>query len=239
MRFLFSFLLAFSILWAEPSDFDAEFQQTESSNTSDPLSGYNEVMTSFNDTFYEYTLRPVAKAYAYVIPQTGRECVSNVFDNLLFPVRFINNVLQLKFANSFEELGRFAINSTLGFGGLIDVAYNDYGLKPHDEDFGQTLGYYGIGSGFHIVLPLLGPSNLRDVVGFAGDWWANPLAYVRQRDINLLDNSTESFMLSTFRVVNTTSLHTDEIDALRKNAIDLYPFWRNVYESRREKQIKE
>lgn len=239
MRHLFLSLVTLSILWANPNDFEAEFNEKAPTNSFDPLSGYNEVMTSFNDLFYEYALRPTAQAYAYVVPETGRDCVSNVFDNLLFPVRFVNNLLQLKFENSMEELGRFAINSTLGFAGLIDVAKNDYGLMPHDEDFGQTLGHYGVGSGFHVVLPFLGPSNVRDIFGLVGDQWASPLAYIDQRNINLLENSEESLALTAGRVVNTTSLHTEEIDMLRKDAIDLYPFLRDIYESRRTKQISE
>ncbi len=239
MRFIFLSLLTCSILLANSDDFEAEFNETATSNTFDPLSGYNEIMTSFNDTFYEYILRPVAKGYIYVVPDTGRECVSNVFDNLLFPVRFVNNLLQFKFENSLEELGRFAINSTLGFAGLIDVAKNDYGLVPHDEDFGQTLGYYGIGSGFHVVLPFLGPSNVRDIVGLAGDWWASPLTYIDERNINLLDNSDQSWAVAGFKFTNTASFHLDEIDMLRKDAIELYPYLRDIYEARRTKQISE
>jgi len=243
MRLIYSFLLLYSLAWALPTDVDTEFN-TEFSNEKeealfDPLSGYNDAMTSFNDGFYEYLLKPVSQGYAYVIPKPARESIDNVIDNLLFPVRFINNVLQFKFQNGFEELGRFVINSTLGIAGIMDVAKDEFGLKKHDEDFGQTLGFYGVGSGFHIVLPFLGPSNVRDIVGLIGDTWASPLSYIEERNMNLLDSSDEEWGIRGLRVINFTSLHSDEYDALKKDAIDLYPFIRSFYESRRTKLISE
>ena len=96
-------------------------------------------------------LTPVAKGYAYVVPSTARTMVANFFDNLLFPVRFVNNLLQFKFQNAGEETLRFLANTIIGFGGLTDGA-KYYDLKAHNEDFRQTLGYWGLGSGFHIVL---------------------------------------------------------------------------------------
>ena len=239
MRYFLSFLITVSFLYASANDFDAEFTEPTLTQPFDPLSGYNEIMTSFNDGFYEYLLRPTAQGYAYIVPQTGRECVSNVFNNLLFPIRFVNNVLQLKFQNSVEELGRFALNSTLGFAGLIDVAKNDYGLLPHDEDFGQTLGHYGVGSGFHVVLPFIGPSNVRDIVGLVGDHWTSPLAYVEERNYNLIKNDQAALGISVVKTVNSASFYMKDIDSFRQDAIELYPFLRNLYETRRTKQISE
>ncbi len=239
MRYFVSFLISISLLFASANDFDAEFTDPKPVQTSDPLHGYNEIMTSFNDTLYEYLLRPTAQGYAYIIPQTGRECISNVFDNLLFPIRFINNVLQLKFQNSFEELGRFTLNSTLGFAGLIDVAKNDYGLLPHDEDFGQTLGHYGVGSGFHIVLPFFGPSNVRDIVGLAADRWTSPLVYIEERNVNLITDDKTSWSIAGIKAINSASFYMDDLDMLRKDAIELYPLLKDIYETRRTKKISE
>ena len=240
MRFLLSFVFACSLMLASsPSDIENEFSADKEETLFDPLSGYNRIMTTFNDNVYEYVLKPTAQGYAYIVPQPAREGIANVADNLLFPIRFINNILQLKFQNSMEELGRFVINSTLGLVGFMDVASSDFGLKPHSEDLGQTLGFYGVGGGFHIVLPFLGPSNARDVVGLFGDSWANPLSYVEARNANLLDSFEEELLLKGFLAVNQTSLRFEEYDSFKKDAIDLYPFLRNLYESRRNKRISE
>jgi len=239
MRLFYSLLILCSVMLASTSEMESEFNTIKEEALFDPLSGYNEVMTSFNDGVYEYVLKPVSQGYAYVVPKPAREGIDNAFDNLLFPIRFINNLLQFKLQNSFEELGRFVINSTLGIAGFMDVASSEFGLKKHDEDFGQTLGFYGIGSGFHVVLPFLGPSNIRDIVGIVGDTWASPLSYIESRDLNLLDSSEEEWMVKGVKIVNFISLHSDEYDALKKDAIELYPFLRGFYESRRTKLIQE
>lgn len=240
MRILLSFVFACSLMLASSSsDIENEFSANKEETLFDPLSGYNRIMTTFNDNVYEYVLKPTAQGYAYIVPQPAREGIANVADNLLFPIRFINNILQLKFQNSMEELGRFVINSTLGIVGFMDVASSDFGLKPHSEDLGQTLGFYGVGGGFHIVLPFLGPSNARDVVGLFGDSWANPLSYVEARNANLLDSFEEELLLKGFLAINQTSLRFEEYDSFKKDAIDLYPFLRNLYESRRNKRISE
>jgi len=247
VRLLLTCLLSFSILCAAQStstksttteDFDSEFKTT-SENIFDPLSGYNEIMTSFNDNFYEYILRPTAEGYSYVVPEMARHGVSNFFDNLFFPIRFINNLLQFKFQNSLEETERFVLNSTMGILGFRDVAGEELGIGAHKEDFGQTLGFYGIGSGFHVVLPILGPSNVRDIVGLAGDYWLSPINYIESRDANLLDSTEESLYVTSYFIINETSLHVKEYEALKKDAVELYPFLRSLYEARRNKLISE
>jgi len=238
-RLFYSLLILCSVMLASTSEIEGEFNPIKEESLFDPLSGYNEVMTTFNDGMYEYILKPVSQGYAYVVPKPAREGIDNAFENLLFPVRFINNLLQFKFQNSIEELGRFVINSTLGIAGFMDVASSEFGLKKHEEDFGQTLGHYGVGSGFHIVLPFLGPSNVRDIVGLVGDTWASPLSYIEARDANMLDSSEEEWILKGVKGLNFISLHAEEYDALKKDAIELYPFIRNFYESRRTKLIRE
>ena len=236
MKFLLSIFFSLFLACAntdintnsESDEFDVEFEAKK--DVFDPLSGYNRIMTHANDFIYVNMLTPVAKGYAYVVPKTARTMVSNFFDNLLFPVRFVNNLLQFKFQNAGEETLRFLANTIIGFGGLTDGA-KYYNLKPHDEDFGQTLGYWGLGSGFHIVWPLIGPSNLRDTGGMVGDYFADPISYV---DPILLSTGIKSY-----RAFNNFSQGPTAYEKLRKDAIDLYPFLRDAYEQRRDKLIKE
>ncbi|MDD3342693.1 MAG: VacJ family lipoprotein [Sulfurospirillaceae bacterium] len=220
-------------------DFEKEFTNQKEANIIDPLSGYNTIMTTINDKFYEYLLKPTAQGYASIVPENTRTGISNFFDNLLFPIRFVNNLLQLKFQNSVDELERFVINSTIGVVGFVDVAYDSFNLKAHDEDFGQTLGFYGVGSGFHVVLPLFGSSNLRDIAGIFTDAWINPLNYITARDVNLLKNSEQSLYVTGFYTINRTSLRIEEYDNFKKDAIELYPYLRSFYEARRTKLISE
>jgi len=222
--------------------FEEEFSAQEINTTSDPLSGYNRVMTSFNDTFFMYLLNPVAEGYAYIIPEPLRIGISNAVDNIQFPIRFANNLLQGKFQNSSDELERFIINSTVGVAGLMDVA-SDHMTTPipaHEEDFGQTLGHYGVGSGFHIVLPFFGPSNLRDTVGFVVDGYTSPIVYVENlKKYKIPDNIDHSLAILTVQMINKTSLHLGEYEDLREDAIDLYPFFRDIYEQKRDADIAE
>lgn len=244
MRFLITFFLSLSLLIADTvsvksDDLETEFKVKEEKKSFDPLSGYNEIMTSVNDTFYEYLLKPTARGYTYVMPQMARNGVSNFFDNLMFPIRFANNLLQLKFYYAWQETERFILNSTMGILGFRDVAGEELGIKSHEEDLGQTLGHYGVGSGFHIVLPIFGPSNMRDTVGLFGDMWLNPMNYIKARDVNLVDNRREALALSALYNINRTSLHMNEYDNLKKDALELYPFLRDLYETRRNKLISE
>jgi len=218
--------------------FDSEYTQ-QVKHDFDPLSGYNKFMTNVNDKFYTHILFPVAKGYKKIVPKPARQSVSNFFHNLFFPVRFINNLLQLKFKNSFEEVERFVINSTIGVAGLFDVAANKMKIYPHNEDFGQTLGFYGVGGGFYIVLPILGPSNLRDTVGLVGDMYLDPKIYIEHRGYNLTDNDTESFAVSSFNVINKASFDYKKYEAIKKGNIVLYPVLKDLYEKYREKLIKE
>lgn len=221
-------------------EFDSEFTSKQD-EIFDPLSGYNRYMTDFNDYFYTNILIPTAKGYAYVVPEDGRIAVDNVFNNILFPVRFVNNLLQLKFQNSLEESERFVINSLWGLGGILDSATKELDIKAHKEDFGQTLGFYGVGDGFHIVLPFLGPSNLRDSIGIVTDSYVSPLstsgdAYAEYKIPN---NFIEQISINTFDSVNKTSLTPGQYESLKKDALDLYPFLRDIYTQARKKQIEE
>jgi len=219
------------------SEFEEEFAEEEK-ETIDPLSGYNRIMTSFNDTVITYALNPIAEAYGYVIPEPLRIGVSNFIENIQFPVRFVNNILQGKFQNSSDELERFIVNSTVGIAGLMDPAKHIMHIPAHKEDFGQTLGYYGVGSGFHVVLPFFGPSNIRDVLGITVDAYASPLIYVKGlENYKIPNNFAQTVGIATLYFVNDTSLHQGKYESLKKDAIDLYPFLKDIYEQNRISEI--
>lgn len=214
----------------EFGNFD-EFAGMNEKPVYDPLIVYNRAMTTFNDKFYFWVLKPVASGYAKILPAVARRSVNRFFLNLGFPVRGVNNLLQLKGRPAAEETFRFAINTTAGIGGLFDPAEKWFALKPHPEDFGQTLGWYGAGGGFPIVFPFLGPSNLRDTIGKVPDWFLYPPYY--------LEDPYVKAGITSYNVINYTSLHLGEYEAIKRDALDLYIFLRNAYEQNREKKIKE
>ncbi len=144
----------------------------------DPFESYNRVIFRFNDEFDRFVLKPVAKAYDYVLPRPVKNSVSRFFNNLLAPTVVVNDLLQGKLKQSAADTGRFVINSTIGIVGLFDPA-KPLGLPPHDEDFGQTLGGGGAHAGPYIVWPILGPSDLRDSIGLVGDYFTYPVNYVK------------------------------------------------------------
>jgi len=212
-------------------ELEAEFDETFTEPIIDPLSGYNRVMTQVNDKVYFWALKPVSQGYRAVVPEGGRLAAGHFFRNLLMPVRFVNNLLQLKLKQAGTELTSFVINSTVGVLGFGDPAADYFGLQAYPEDFGQTLGHYGVGSGFHIVLPLLGPSNLRDTLGLIPDYYLDP--------INHIDHSETALAVRAYQSVNYTSLHIGKYESLKNDAVDLYTFLRDSYEQRREQLIKE
>lgn len=197
----------------------------------DPLMGYNRFMTRVNDTLYVWLMRPAALVYGTVVKEPARLAVNRFFTNLEFPTRLVNNLLQLKFQRAGTECVRFGFNTTFGLLGFFDPARSRLGLEPSPEDFGQTLGHWGVGTGFHLVLPLMGPSNLRDALGRAPDILLGPQYY--------MDHDRTSLMISVVDRTNAISLMTDRMDAFRKDALDLYIFYRDAYEMNRRKMIEE
>ncbi|MFW6335055.1 MAG: VacJ family lipoprotein [Desulfosalsimonas sp.] len=197
----------------------------------DPLSGYNRFMTKVNDRLYFWVLKPAATGYATVTPRLVRKSVNRFFKNLSYPVRFVNNVLQLKIRRAGVETARFVVNSTVGIAGLADPAGKWLELQPYPEDFGQTLGVYGVGGGFHLVLPVLGPSNLRDSLAGIPDGYLEPIHYVEPWEL--------SAGLRVYDRINYTSLHLGEYESYKKDAVDWYIFLRDIYESNRKRKIKE
>lgn len=244
---LFIFQLLFTFTYAngdfeDENTFDSEFtdEYANDNETSDPLEGYNRFMTSFNDKTYTYVLNPTAKVYSAIVPEFLRIGISNAVDNIKFPIRFANNLLQLKFENATTELERFVVNSTIGLGGLMDPADKYMDLKPHHEDFGQTLGYYGVKPGMHIVLPFVGPSNVRDSFGLYVDDISSPLSYTKyidMQDYQIPNNFAETTIIYFSEMVNYVSLHQGEYESLKKDSLDWYIFLRDSYEEHRVYEI--
>lgn len=221
-------------------EFNKEFKDNNGKEVYDPFSGYNRSMTDINDYLYTKILTPVATGYSYVIPQPVRQGVGNMFDNLFFPIRFVNNLLQLKFMNALEETGRFIINTTFGLLGFFDPAQTKFGWEAHKEDFGQTLGFYGVGPGPHLVLPFLGPSNLRDAFSKIPDHFLDPISgHVVDYPNEINKDDLTILGIRALYYTNKTSLHLGEYENMKKDAFDLYPFLRDVYEQKRIKEIKE
>jgi len=168
-----------------------------------------------------------------VIPEPVRVSVSNFFSNLKTPVRFANCVLQGKWDDAGNELGRFIGNTTIGIGGLFDPAGRYTGTGPKDEDFGQTLGYYGAGPGFYLLLPLFGPSSIRDGIGLGVDTFVDPLSYLSR-----VENETTIAVAARLADKEVwLSLDRDTYESVKREALDPYLFVRNAYMQRRQGKI--
>ncbi len=197
----------------------------------DPWEPFNEKMFWFNRQFDRFLLKPVATGYDWVLPDPVQRSVGNAFENIGVVRRLTNNILQLKFVGAGQEVIRFSINSTIGIGGLLDVAKDRFGIEQSDEDTGQTFGFYNIGPGPYLVLPLLPVTTVRDGVGLVADAAMNPLNYFIPIGATLGISATDT--------VNERSLNLDKFERVEETVIDLYSAVRNAYLQRREAAIKE
>jgi len=200
----------------------------ETRDAHDPLEGYNRTMYEFNDGFDRYLLKPVAEGYDAVMPNQINNSISNFFSNLDDLVVIVNDILQLKGDQALHDIGRFAFNSTFGLLGLFDVA-SHMGMPKHNEDFGQTLGHWGVDSGPYLVLPLLGPSTVRDTTGLVVDWQLDPIAQIEDTEtrwgvIALKAVDTRAGLLRASRILDTA-------------ALDPYVFLRDAYLQRRNSLV--
>lgn len=217
----------------EFSELENEFSVQEKANeVYDPFIGYNKVMHSFNMFIYEYVEYPVLVRYNGVVPNPIKKGISNFFYNLATPVRFLANLVALEPKKAFSELGYFMINTTWGIGGFIDVT------KEHREkhniskemDIGAGLAHAGVGSGPYIVLPLLGPSNLRDALSLPISALANPISYIKP--------TKTSLSVTGFKSTNEYSQNIKEINMLYKGSLDSYILMRDYYEKHRKEISK-
>lgn len=189
---------------------------------SDPLEGYNRWMFGVNETFYDYALEPVARGYRNTVHEHLRIGIKNIFNNALAPVKFVSSLLQLEFKKSGRVLARTLINTTVGIGGIADVAGEEYGIEDVNEDFDQALGYYGIPTGPYVVLPFFGPSTARNIVGRTVDALLSPGAMAGAGfGTNIVVNAEDN--------VNAASFIVDDKKQLEDSALDEYESIRDFY----------
>lgn len=191
------------------------------STPEDPWEGFNRGVFGFNKFADTYVLKPVAKGYDWIMPQPVNNGISNVFDNLGETKNFLNDVLQFKLVDAGTDVTRFVINSTVGILGLFDVA-SIWGLERNTEDFGQTLAVWGFNTGPYLVLPFLGPSNIRDGIGLIPDVYSVPQAYI--------EHDQTQWLVYSVDVIDTRA---DLLDAEKLIQGDEYSFIRDVYLQRR------
>ena len=212
----------------EPDDF--ETTQTED-EIYDPIEPINRAIFSFNNVADKIVLEPLAKGYKK-LPSPIQSGVNNFLSNLRTPLVVINQVLQGQGDNAVQSTGRFIVNSTIGVFGLIDVA-DKIGLEEKEEDFGQTLATWGVGDGFYLVLPLFGPSNLRDTTGMVMTMLTDPInAYVVSEGEAWIVP-----MRTAANAVDQRSKIIDEVNALRDNSVDYYAAVRSSYYQNRKAAI--
>lgn len=203
----------------------------QSNVNEDPWEGFNRPVFWFNDQVDVYFLEPVARGYDWVMPEFLQDCISNFFENIRVPINTTNALLQGKPREAGVAVGRFLFNTTVGFAGFFDPAQSELGLEPVNEDFGQTLGRWGIGSGPFLVLPLIGPSTPRDAVGLGVDgalalyqWFVPAVATLATRGT---------------QIVNGRASVLEQVEASRASALDYYVFVRNAYLQYRQNLIED
>ena len=201
--------------------------QVAPANDQDPLESFNRSMFDFNDALDRAVLKPLASGYQQVVPSMARTGISNAFANLGDAWSFVNNSLQLKLGPAGESLIRFGVNTLFGFAGLIDIA-SELGIERQKQDFGLTLAHYGVPSGPYLVLPLLGPSTLRDTAALPVDWKGGLLTKVNDVPVR---NS-----LYGLRVVDQRSQLLRASEVVEEAALDKYSFIRDAYLQRRAQQ---
>lgn len=221
-----SIFLCTLILIAKPVSLKAE-------ELWDPLEPLNRKIFWFNDKFDYYIMEPIAEGYEDIMPDSVEECVGNFFSNLKFPVLLVSDVVQLKFGQALTHTRRFLLNSTVGFAGFFDVA-TAAGIKEHDEDFGTALGYYGIGEGPYLVIPFIGPSNLRDGFGLAVDSFISPLSYINYADVDSDTQWGVTVGTRALQLVDTRAGLLDAIDSAKEASVDFYLFMQAAYHQHRQ-----
>ncbi len=194
----------------------------------DPLESYNRAMNRFNTDFDNAFTKPVAKAYRAITPEIVDRGITNFFNNIADVTSLANNILQFKMSRAGSDLGRLFINSTVGVLGFVDVATN-VGLPSYKEDFGQTLGYWGLSQGAYFVLPILGPSTMRDNLGLAGDIVTDPLFSLSEDKV--------AWGLVGLRLIDRRADLLAAGEILEEAAVDPYAFVRDVYLQRRQNMV--
>jgi phospholipid-binding lipoprotein MlaA len=201
----------------------------------DPLEPINRAFFHFNDKLYFWALKPAATGYKAIIPEDGRVGVRNFFSNLTTPVRLVNCLLQADPKCAGTETERFFLNTTIGIAGFLDPAKKIFKIEKRDKDFGQTLGVWGIGPAFYIDWPILGPSSVRDTVGYVGDLFFDPRTYLAYYFVTAEIVNAGTWVVDK---VNETSLRIGEYEDLKKAAIDPYIALKDAHYQYRQNKIK-
>jgi phospholipid-binding lipoprotein MlaA len=217
----------------EEDDLD-DIEEEQAPEVADPLESWNRMMFRFNDRVYFWVIKPACRGYGAVVPERARTGVRNFFHNGTVPIRFLNCLLQGKFRSSGNELARFIINTTVGFLGFGDPAKKYAKMEPIEEDFGQTLGTYGIHNGAYIVWPFLGPSTIRDSIGLVGDAALNPLTWIGV----FVDPWQAAGGAKLYNEFNDTSLRIGEYESLIEEALEPYEAVRDAYIQYRWERVK-
>ncbi len=207
----------------------AAYEQTD-----DPLEPMNRKLYAFNDTLDTYFLKPVAEGYAYVVPRSVRNHIGDVLANLHTPVIFFNDILEAKSRRAGDSLVRFVVNSTIGLGGIFDVAAG-WGYPSHEADFGITLAIWGVGPGPFLYLPVLGPSDPRDAAGFGVGIVSDPFFWIGQGAIVTALDDTKTAV----GIVNLRADLLKPIDEVKRVALDPYATFRSLYRQHREAAIQD
>jgi phospholipid-binding lipoprotein MlaA len=209
-------------------------EDVQASDTNDPLEGGNRVMFGVNQVLDKVLLRPVSVVYREVLPGFAQDGVRNFMNNLNAPVIFANDVLQGETDRAGVTLARFGINSTIGLGGLFDVA-SEFDLPYHDEDFGQTLGTWGLGEGPYLYFLVMGPTNARDLTGFVVDRGLDPLTYVNWGDEDL---EYAPIARTALNVIDLRARNIDTLDEIERSSVDYYASIRSLYRQSRADAIR-
>lgn len=191
----------------------------------DPWESFNQPIFKFNVAFDRYLFKPFISAYD-VIPKEVRSGIGNILSNLTEPLNVIHGVLQLKPNVAFTSFWRFVLNSSFGLGGWRDFARDDAGLKYMGQNLGKTLGYYGVPAGPYVVLPILGPSSVRDTTGRVGDWFADPVTWVEQ---DVTDSGWTSVAHAAIRGIDARDKNSGVIEHLYYESLDPYAATRSAY----------
>ena len=223
-------LLAILILAGALLGFAADGRAQDSYGVDDPLEDINRAVFEFNQILDTLILKPAAEIYVFVLPEVLRHRITLVLRNLGEPLNLANNLAQGKFERAGSTLTRFAINTTLGVGGIFDVA-TDWGYERRPEDFGQTLASWGLGDYPFLMLPVLGPTNPRDAIGFGVDLVADPTGFLLTDDAGLARSITSG--------VSQRAAYLDELETVESTSVDFYAAMRELYRQYRATEIRD
>ena len=195
---------------------------------SDPLEDVNRGVFWFNDKLDVYLLEPVARGYDEYTPQPIQKGIGNFFLNIKYPRYLVSDIVQGKMTQALEHTGRFLINTTVGLLGTIDIA-KEFGLPHHEEDFGIALAYHGVGPGPYLVLPLLGPSNVRDGFGRLVDFFLDPFTILGYTDVDQETVNIVSWSARTVEVIDSRAGLIEAIETGKESSVDFYGFLQSAY----------